>query len=123
MLINFLTNKSFQTATESYGTDAENGLKKNTADLVMCDFKLPSYHDLDLLEKIKIIDLTISVIITGYSDVRVAVEAVRQGTFGWVTKPLHTEEILATIHSAFGSDEPVEASVSKPKKTKKHETT
>jgi len=85
----------------------------------MCDFKLPSYHDLDLLEKIKIIDLTISVIITGYSDVRVAVEAVRQGTFGWVTKPLHTEEILATIHSAFGSDEPVEASVSKTKKNKK----
>ncbi|MEQ8241662.1 MAG: sigma-54 dependent transcriptional regulator [Cyclobacteriaceae bacterium] len=116
LLSKFLTKKGFKTATKSNGTDAEAWLKKNEVDLVICDFKLPDYNGLELLEKIKIIDSTISVIIiTGYSDVRVAVEAVRKGAFDYVTKPLYPDEILATIHAALEEEE-VETTVSRPSK-------
>ena len=35
------------------------------------------------------------IVITGYSDVRIAVELMRRGAFDYVVKPLYPDEILA----------------------------
>jgi len=40
------------------------------------------------------------IFITGYSDVKVAVEVMKNGAFDYVTKPLLPEEILLTIKNA-----------------------
>jgi FixJ family two-component response regulator len=40
---------------------------------------------------------------TGNGDIRMAVKAIKQGAYDYVTKPVNPEEILATINSAISS--------------------
>src|SRR6185295_7136210 len=42
------------------------------------------------------------IFITGYGDIKVAVEVMRLGAYDYVTKPLFPEEILLTIRGALG---------------------
>ena len=81
------------------------GCKKNEINLVLCDFKLPDYNGLEMIEKIKIIKPLVPIIlITGYSDVRTAVEALKKGAFEYVTKPLYPDEILVAIKEALNDN-------------------
>jgi two-component system response regulator HydG len=108
LLDKFLTKKGFQVYTSETGSEGVELLKQNAIDLVLCDFKLPDYNGLEILRKIKVIDNSVAVVmITGYSDVKVAVESLKQGAFEYVTKPLFPDEILQTINEALESTEEV----------------
>ncbi len=101
LLQKYFTKKGFEVDIVGNGKDAITWLKDHPVDLVLCDFKLPDYNGIDILQKIKIINSEIQVIIiTGYSDVKVAVEAVKKGAYEYVTKPLFPDEILMTVKSA-----------------------
>lgn len=116
LLKKFLTKSGFEVDTALNGEDGVALLKKSHFDLVICDFKLPDYTGIDILQKIKIINHQIQVIlITGYSDVKVAVDALKKGAYDYVTKPLRPDEILATINQALKS----EAKAKPTKKAKK----
>ena len=105
LLRKYLTKKGFETHEADSGKKAEKWLKQNEVDLILCDFKLPDYNGLEMLEKVKIIRPAAKVIIiTGYSDVRIAVEALKKGAFEYVTKPLYPDEIMLTIQNALQSD-------------------
>ena len=107
LLKKFLTKNGFEVGTALNGEDGIEILKKGHFDLVICDFKLPDYTGIDILQKIKIINNQIQVIlITGYSDVKVAVDALKKGAYDYVTKPLRPDEILATINQALKSEVP-----------------
>jgi two-component system response regulator HydG len=101
LLSKFLARKGYETAVSFDGKSAIKQLKQEGADLVFCDYKLPDYTGVEILQKIKIIDSRIQVIIiTGYSDVRIAIESVKKGAYDYVTKPLHPDEILLMIREA-----------------------
>lgn len=81
-------------------------LEKESIDLVLCDFRLPDAEGMDVLQKIKVMKPeTAVIIITGYSDVKVAINCIRQGAVDYVTKPIHPEEILISIKKALASDQ------------------
>ncbi|MEQ9423755.1 MAG: sigma-54 dependent transcriptional regulator [Cyclobacteriaceae bacterium] len=105
LLEKFLTKKGFDVKSAQDGNSGEKLLKKESFDVVLCDYKLPDYSGLDVLKKIKIINhATQVIIITGYSDIKTAVETLRMGAFDYVTKPLYPEEILNTIQTALATD-------------------
>ena len=59
-----------------------------------------------MLRKIKLLQPTVAVIIiTGYSDVRTAVETFRYGANDYVTKPLYPDELLVTIKETIAKNE------------------
>ncbi len=101
LLERFLTKQKYKTASAQRGEDGLTLLRKESYDLVICDFKLPDTDGLEMLRRIKVLSPgTAVIIITGYSDVRVAVQALKYGAFDYVTKPLLPDEILYTIKSA-----------------------
>jgi len=110
VLKKFLHQHGLKTYTVSTGKDAEEFIKTVPMDLIICESQLPDYSGIEILQKIKIIDRRIPVlIIAGYSEVKVAVEAIQKGAFDYVTKPLHPDEILDSIKNAIdkrkGQDE------------------
>ncbi len=84
-----LSRKGFQ--VESTG-DALLGLEmalKNIYDVILLDIRMPKMDGLEILKKIKV-EKNISakvIIITGYGSIPMAVEAMRQGAFNFLTKP------------------------------------
>jgi two-component system response regulator HydG len=104
LLDKFLSKKGYETSTAQNGASATEILKKDKYDLVLCDFKLPDLNGLELIQKIKVINPEAALLlITGYSDVKVAVKAIKLGAYDYVTKPLYPDEILITIEKALAS--------------------
>lgn len=114
LLSRFLSRNGYTVATANSGQDAIAWMKKNTPSLVLCDFRLDDMTGTELLGKIKEAHPDASVIIiTGYSDVKDAVEVMKLGAFDYVTKPLFPDEILLTIKKAL-AEEPKEITAAKP---------
>lgn len=105
LLNRFLTRNGYDVAGVNTGAAGLEWMKKNTPDLVLCDYRLDDYTGMALLPKIKDLQPAAPIIIiTGYSDVKDAVEIMKLGAFDYVTKPLLPDEILITIKKALESD-------------------
>src|SRR6185437_10508283 len=105
LLNRFLTRQGYEVAGINSGKAAIEWMKKNEPDLVLCDFKLEDMNGAELLGKIKETHPKAPVIIiTGYSDVKDAVEVMKMGAYDYVTKPLFPDEILLTIKKALNEE-------------------
>ncbi|MGN6566580.1 MAG: sigma-54-dependent transcriptional regulator, partial [Flavipsychrobacter sp.] len=113
LLNRFLTRHGYEVNGINSGKAAMEWLKKNEPNLVLCDFRLEDMTGAELLVKIKEMHPAVPVIIiTGYSDVKDAVEVMKMGAYDYVTKPLFPDEILLTIKKAL-SEEPQENTAAK----------
>jgi two-component system response regulator HydG len=102
LLSKFLTRNGFDVTTASTGTAGMEFLKNGSFDLVLCDFRLEDTDGREMLKNIKIqYPKTGVIIITGYSDIKMAVELIKMGAYDYITKPLYPDEILNTINKAF----------------------
>jgi len=115
LLNRFLTRNGYQVSGVNTGAAALDWMKKNTPDLVLCDYRLDDITGMELLPKIKELHAAAPVIIiTGYSDVKDAVEIMKLGAYDYVTKPLLPDEILITIKKALDSDPSDAVAVTRP---------
>ena len=84
----------FEIAGEAH--DGLEGLEKAKAccpDVVIMDIRMPGIGGLELVEKIKALHRqTFFIIISGYKDFEYAREALRQGVYGYLLKPLNRAE-------------------------------
>ncbi len=104
LLEKFLKKNEFEVSSFHDGKSFLQWFDSNAADLLLCDFRLPDFSGLEILEKIKVQNkLLQTIIITGYSDVRIAVKALKKGAYDYVTKPLYPDEILLTVKKALNS--------------------
>jgi len=107
LLKRFLSRYGFEVLESHSGKKALNILETFVPDLVMADFRLEDMDGKNLLIKIKEKYPKVPVIIiTGYSDIKTAVEVMKLGAYDYVTKPLFPDEILVTIRKALESDTP-----------------
>jgi two-component system response regulator HydG len=101
LLSKFLTRNSFIVETATNGSSAMDYLSKQKFDLVLCDYRLDDTDGKKMLIKIKeSYPSTGVIIITGYSDIKLAVELIKLGAYDYITKPLYPDEILNTINKA-----------------------
>ncbi|HVX51958.1 MAG TPA: sigma-54 dependent transcriptional regulator [Chitinophagaceae bacterium] len=102
LLSHFLTRKGFTVETASSGTNGLKKLREQQFSLVFSDFRLGDMDGIQVLKETKEINPACAVIIiTGYSDIKMAVEVMRLGAFDYITKPLIPEEILNVINRVF----------------------
>src|SRR5688500_18679004 len=101
LLKRFLTRHGFEVLEAYSGKKALELLETVEPDLAMCDFRLEDMEGNVLLGKIKEKYPHVPVIIiTGYSDIKIAVEVMKMGAYDYITKPLFPDEILVTIKKA-----------------------
>lgn len=76
------------------GESAVKRMKDVSFDVVLCDLKLPGMDGLDVLKTVKSISPDVEVlIITAFSSVNTAIEAIQAGAFHYVTKPVKMAEL------------------------------
>ncbi|MDQ2718924.1 MAG: sigma-54 dependent transcriptional regulator [Bacteroidota bacterium] len=104
LLSRFLEKKGFETEVAH---NAAKGLSKYDEahfDIVLCDFRLGDKDGKDVLLKIKEANQkTIVIIITGYSDIKTAVDVIKLGAFDYITKPLIPDEVINVIQKALAA--------------------
>ena len=101
LLKRFLTRHGYEVLESYSGKKALELLESTEPSLVMCDFRLEDMEGNVLLGKIKEKYPHLPVIIiTGYSDIKIAVEVMKMGAYDYITKPLFPDEILVTIKKA-----------------------
>ncbi len=122
LLNRFLGRHGYEVTICHSGKAALESLKKNVPDLMLCDFRLDDMSGGELLNKIKDAGLSFpTIIITGYSDVKDAVNVMKSGAYDYITKPLFPDEILLTIKNALSTNGEAEKTLETKEKAKKAE--
>ncbi len=101
LLKRFLSKHGFDVLEANTSKRATELLEITDFDLVLCDFRLDGTDGKTMLIRIKekFPQLPV-IIITGYSDIKIAVEVMKLGAFDYITKPLFPDEIILTIRKA-----------------------
>jgi len=101
MLKTFLQKKEYEVITAFSGNEAIAKIKENVFDIVLTDVRLPDRDGITLLDEIFKKDQSAQVIVmTGYAEVNMAVNAIKQGAFDYISKPFNPDTILQTIKKA-----------------------
>jgi two-component system response regulator HydG len=106
LLERFLTRNNFEVRFSHTGKKGLEEVQQFLPNVILCDFRLEDTDGKDLLLQIKSIMPEVPVIIiTGYSDIKIAVEVIKHGAYDYVTKPLFPQEILITINKAIADSQ------------------
>lgn len=94
-----LTPHGFMVDAAESGTEGLRKIRADGYDLVLLDVMMPDINGIDLLEPIHAHDPEIvCVIITGYATVEMAVRAIKEGAYDFITKPFTSDDLLLVIN-------------------------
>lgn len=89
--------------------DAKHQLSQRTFDLCLTDMRLPDGSGLDLVAHIQAQYETMPVIVlTAYGSVDIAIDAMKQGAFDFLSKPVELEKLKTTIKTALSLSHDIE---------------
>ncbi len=101
MLTTLLTGWGYRTFEADDGSTAIEMVKKRPFDLILMDIRMVKVSGLEALEAIKGINPSIPVIVvTAYSSVETAIDAMKKGAYEYLTKPLDFEEMRMKMEQA-----------------------
>lgn len=101
MLETFLTKKGFDVQQSFSYNDALKKIKSFQPEIVLTDLRLPDHDGIDILHFVLHEATGVPVVLmTGYADIRTAVQAMKLGAFDYVAKPVNPDEIILTINRA-----------------------
>jgi two-component system NtrC family response regulator len=96
-----LKEEGFETFTANSGKEALEVLENSDIDLVLTDMKMPVMDGIELLEKVKIKDPKLPVIMmTAHGTVEKAVEAMQKGAYNYILKPFDNERLVIYVDKA-----------------------
>jgi DNA-binding NtrC family response regulator len=98
----FLTYQGYQLSVCEDGREGLNAVARGGFELIITDLKLPHHDGFEILERARAAAPAVGVIIiTGYADVKSAVQAMKSGAFDYIAKPFSNEELLITVERFF----------------------
>ena len=106
VLADVLRDEGYRVATVENGYEALERVKAISFNIVVVDIKMPGLSGMELIRKLREADSESTIIImTGYSSLETAIEAVRAGVYDYITKPFQAEEMLLAIKRAVKEQE------------------
>jgi len=120
LLDRFLTRNNYEVEQAHSGAKGIEKFKEGEFDIVICDYRLGDKEGKEVLEEIRAVDPgAIVLIITGYSDIKTAVEVIKSGAYDYITKPLVPDEVLSVLNSISKETGAKNTAVDKTKKSPK----
>jgi len=96
-----LEQAGYQVTSVSDGKKGLKKLEKGSFPVVITDIKMPRIDGLEVLRKVKErYPETLVIMITAYGSIEMAVEAMREGAYDYITKPLNRDALLMTLEKA-----------------------
>ncbi len=100
-LCRVMEGRGYQAEASESGFEAIEKLQKTPFNIVITDLKMPGMDGIEVLKAIKILQPDVPVIIiTGYSTVDTAVDAMKNGAFDYISKPFTPEQMIEMIEKA-----------------------
>ncbi len=104
--------EGYEVATAENASDALTRMAEQKADLALLDIKMRGTDGIELQRRLHEIDPSLSVIImTGYATVESAIEAMKNGAYDYLKKPLDPEEVSVKVHKAISEKRTQEENV------------
>ncbi|MEN0064930.1 MAG: sigma-54 dependent transcriptional regulator [Myxococcota bacterium] len=96
-----LVRESYGVVHADTGRHAMQHLRNQRIDLVITDLKMPGMTGIDLLKAARKLDPDLEVVVmTAYGTVETAVEAMKEGAYDFVNKPLRRMELVTAVRKA-----------------------
>jgi two-component system, NtrC family, response regulator HydG len=96
-----LSRIGYQCTVAVSGTEGARLLEQDTFEIVVTDLKMPDVGGLEILAKCKDVQPDAEVIlVTGHGTIQSAVEAMKQGAFNYLLKPLDLQQLRAVVDNA-----------------------
>lgn len=101
ILIRKLAESGYKPVATDNAFEALSRMEESTFPLVLSDIMMPGMDGIELLKRLKLkYPDTAVVIITGISNVSIAVEALREGAYDYLIKPFNLEEVVLSVKNA-----------------------
>lgn len=102
-LIEILTQEGYAAVGASNPHNALNYLQSDSFDVLLTDLKMPEISGMELYERsLPIAPNMKTVVMTAYSSVKEAVDAMKKGVYEYLTKPLDLDELFVILEKAIG---------------------
>ncbi|MBN2001072.1 PAS domain S-box protein [candidate division KSB1 bacterium] len=96
-----LLTRGFRVTAVDTGSAGLIALAKKSYDVIICDLNLPDINGLDVLKSVKTCCQNIPLIfITAHGTIQTAVEAIKNGAFQFILKPVEIDQLVKTIQQA-----------------------
>lgn len=100
-MLKVLQGAGYDPAETDNGQSGLDYILENDVDILITDLRLPVMDGVELLKKAKAAAQDIEVIlITGHGTVEVAVEAIKEGAYDFITKPIKKAHLLRAVEKA-----------------------
>ena len=97
-LANWLKEENYFVKAVNDGPSAIESLKQDTWDIVLLDYKMPGMDGIEVLRQIKeIAPGTLVLMMTAYASVSNSVQAMKEGAYDYIIKPLDVEELSMNL--------------------------
>ncbi len=101
MLKTFFEKRDYKVATSFTAGEAFKKLEAQPFDIILTDVRLPDQDGLEVLFEVnEKYPSTQVIVMTNYAEINMAVKAMKNGAFDYVSKPFQPESILQTIDNA-----------------------
>ncbi|MBU0528164.1 sigma-54 dependent transcriptional regulator, partial [bacterium] len=97
----FLKRRDYTVSSANSGPDGINIVKDGNIDLVFTDYRMPEMNGLEVVQSIKEINPVLPVVvITAFSDIKDAVQVMKEGAFDYLSKPIQLDELEILVKKA-----------------------
>src|SRR5215510_11720792 len=100
-MVKVLEGGGYKVLETDNGQQALDILNEEDIDILVTDLRLPIMDGVELLKRAKAVEQDLEVImITGHGTVEVAVEAIKEGAYDFITKPIKKAQLLRAVDKA-----------------------
>jgi two-component system response regulator RegA len=97
-LVRAFAERGFEVFGAADYSEAMIAARAESPEYALVDLRLPGGSGLDLVRDLKALDVTTNIVVlTGYGSIATAVQSVKLGATGYLTKPVDADQILSTF--------------------------